>query len=312
MKDQQVIEQTLDSREVAEMVGKRHKNLIRDIGRYIEQIKESNLIINETDEEHISTKLKIEPSEFFYENTYMDSTGRSLPCYDITLKGCEFIAHKLTGVKGTAFTARYINRFHEMQERLTGQDSGLGLPWFIRKFRGNHIVLERDFISITGVDVKKHKLFYREEYFSPYDINGWGWNCNKEKFKQEYGFDFGEDHCMNYFYLSGVKKALRILVNDNRVEMKPGSYELLVGEVEKVQRMELEELGMKDPGAEKISVTSVGGLPIQIVVNLQVSGQAPDGYAVVEQVKSLPLSIDQKNLQSKKYERVSLNISTAG
>ena len=80
----------------------------------------------------------------------------------------------------------------------------------------------------------------------------------------------------------------------------------------KLYDMELEELGMKDPGAEKISVTSVGGLPIRIMVNLQVSGQAPDGYAVVEQVKSLPLSIDQKNLQSKKYERVSLNISTAG
>ena len=41
-----------------------------------------------------------------------------MPCYDVTKKGCEFIAHKLTGVKGTAFTARYINRFHDMEETI--------------------------------------------------------------------------------------------------------------------------------------------------------------------------------------------------
>ena len=34
----------------------------------------------------------------------------------VTKKGCEFIAHKMTGQKGTEFTARYINRFHEMEE----------------------------------------------------------------------------------------------------------------------------------------------------------------------------------------------------
>ena len=42
-----------------------------------------------------------------------------MPCYRITKKGCEFIAHKLTGVKGTEFTARYVNRFHEMENKLS-------------------------------------------------------------------------------------------------------------------------------------------------------------------------------------------------
>lgn len=45
-----------------------------------------------------------------------------MPCYDITKKGCEFIAHKLTGIKGTEFTARYINRFHEMEDALSGMN----------------------------------------------------------------------------------------------------------------------------------------------------------------------------------------------
>lgn len=97
------IEQTLDSREVAEMVGKEHHKLLRDIRIYTGQLTES----------------KIGCSDFFRESNYKDSTGRTLPSYQVTKKGCEFIAHKLTGVKGTAFTARYINRFHELQEQIS-------------------------------------------------------------------------------------------------------------------------------------------------------------------------------------------------
>ena len=84
-------EETLDSREVAEMVEKQHKNLLRDINGYIENMKQG-------------TELKIEPSEFFIPSTYTDSTGRKLPCFLVTKKGCEFIANKLTGEKGTKFT----------------------------------------------------------------------------------------------------------------------------------------------------------------------------------------------------------------
>lgn len=41
-----------------------------------------------------------------------------MPCYNVTKKGCEFIAHKLTGIKGTEFTAKYINRFHDMEDTI--------------------------------------------------------------------------------------------------------------------------------------------------------------------------------------------------
>ncbi len=89
----QEIEQTLDSREVAEMVKKTHKELLRDIRRYCEQLGES----------------KIALTEFFSESTYVTEQNKTMPCYLVTKKGCEFIAHKLTGIKGTEFTARYIN-----------------------------------------------------------------------------------------------------------------------------------------------------------------------------------------------------------
>lgn len=93
------IEQTLTSMEVAEMVEKAHKDLMRDIRRYTKQFNEGNLA----------------PVDFWVESNYADSKGETRPCYNIYKKGCEFIAHKLTGTKGTVFTAKYINRFHEME-----------------------------------------------------------------------------------------------------------------------------------------------------------------------------------------------------
>lgn len=93
------IEQTISSVEVAEMVGKEHSKLLRDIRNYIAQLAEA----------------KIGLGDFFTESTYKDANNQSRPCFNVTKKGCEFIAHKLTGTKGTEFTARYINRFHEME-----------------------------------------------------------------------------------------------------------------------------------------------------------------------------------------------------
>lgn len=93
------LQQKLDSREVAEMVGKAHNKLMRDIRDYIDQLGES----------------KIGHTDFFSESTYTTAQNKVLPCYLITKEGCEFIAHKLTGIKGTEFTAKYIKRFHQME-----------------------------------------------------------------------------------------------------------------------------------------------------------------------------------------------------
>jgi Rha family phage regulatory protein len=95
----------LDSREVAEMVGKEHNKLLRDIRVYITQLDAS----------------KVGHTDFFTESQYTDKSNRQKPCYLVTKKGCEFIAHKLTGVKGTEFTAKYINRFHEMEYTIKTQ-----------------------------------------------------------------------------------------------------------------------------------------------------------------------------------------------
>lgn len=101
----------IDSREVAEMVEKQHKNLLADIRGYLKIMEKS-------------TELKIQPSDFFVEATYQDSTGRELPRYLITKKGCDMIANKLTGEKGVLFTAAYVTAFEEMRQALTAPRLG--------------------------------------------------------------------------------------------------------------------------------------------------------------------------------------------
>lgn len=96
-------ELTLDSREVAQMVEKNHAHLLRDIETYIG---------------YLGQNPKLDSDNFFIESSYKAGTGKNYKCYQITKKGCEFIAHKLTGKKGALFTATYINRFHEMEQAL--------------------------------------------------------------------------------------------------------------------------------------------------------------------------------------------------
>lgn len=93
-------EQMITSLEVAGMVEKQHNELLKDIRRYIEQLGEGNF----------------PHTDFFTESTYVTEQNKLMPCFNVTKKGCEFIAHKMTGVKGAVFTARYINRFHEMED----------------------------------------------------------------------------------------------------------------------------------------------------------------------------------------------------
>ena len=122
---QQQIEQTLDSREVAEMVGKKHTDLMRDIKRYLNQMEKINCE---------DPKRKIAFSDFFIESSYnAEGQKRTYPCYLVTKKGCEFIAHKLTGQKGTEFTATYINRFHEMEGALEAKAAPMAIQQFMER-----------------------------------------------------------------------------------------------------------------------------------------------------------------------------------
>jgi len=89
-----------DSRDVALSINREHNSLMKSIRGYIQHL----------------TQGKIAHSNFFIESIYQDSTGRSLPCYLLTKKGCNMVANKMTGEKGVLFTAAYVTKFEEMEE----------------------------------------------------------------------------------------------------------------------------------------------------------------------------------------------------
>ena len=254
----QTLEQTLDSREVATMVEKDHAMLLRDLRRYTKQF----------------TECKIAVSDFFRKSEYKDSTGRTLPCYSITLKGCEFIAHKLTGTKGTIFTARYINRFHEMQDILSKQKSEPELPWFIRRFRGKYIMLFRDFETVTGISLHHSQPFWKahcdvmNSRCSVY-WNGWGWHTtiDKEKFLKEYGFEYGDEECMFYLYPCGIRKALQLCREDKRLKLEQSAYDMISDSLKAVAKIE-------KPAKAEIQTAKKESVSMQPLVQIQVFGNS--------------------------------------
>lgn len=157
--------QTITSMEVAEMVGKDHSKLLRDIREYITQLDAS----------------KIGRTDFFTESEYVDKANRKKPCYRVTKKGCEFIAHKLTGIKGTEFTAQYINRFHEMEDRINGVDFQ-SQPEFLLCLQGVKFVADDLHVSEASKLHMYNKTF--EEYGLPtsslpkYEDNGSREQCS--------------------------------------------------------------------------------------------------------------------------------------
>lgn len=94
-------QEVMDSRDVAKMINKTHAHLMRDIARYINDIL---------------TDPKLDSLDFFIESSYEDAKGEVRKCYLLTKQGCEFVANKLTGKKGTIFTATYVGLFNEYQK----------------------------------------------------------------------------------------------------------------------------------------------------------------------------------------------------
>lgn len=84
--------QTLSSKDVAEMLGKRHDNFMRDIRKYI-------------------TTLGEDAPKHFIGGTYKDGLGKVRAGYDITLAGCNLIAGRIIGVAGNEFREKYMEAF---------------------------------------------------------------------------------------------------------------------------------------------------------------------------------------------------------
>jgi phage regulator Rha-like protein len=96
------LENRISSREVAQMMEIEHKNLLKKIDGINKDL----------------TSSKVSPSKYWIEGIYKDSKGEERREFQITKRGCEFLAHKTTGTKGNLFTDRYMDRFEQMKEQI--------------------------------------------------------------------------------------------------------------------------------------------------------------------------------------------------
>lgn len=57
---------------------------------------------------------------YFIPSTYRAGT-REYKCYEVTKMGCELLGNKQQGEKGILFTAKYVERFNQMEQAIKGQ-----------------------------------------------------------------------------------------------------------------------------------------------------------------------------------------------
>ena len=137
-----------DSRDIAEIVGKAHDQLMRSIRGYINVL---------------STSAKLQTLDFFIESTYKDAKGEIRPCYLLTKAGCEMVANKMTGEKGILFTATYVQAFNRMEKFTKGNLS-------INEFKGQLVTLVNDMFEEKLKDVKE---YYKIQSKSKVDISSY-------------------------------------------------------------------------------------------------------------------------------------------
>lgn len=100
----------VSSREVAEMMDIDHSKLLRKIDGINKDFNQA----------------KIGFVKYWTEGVYKDSKGEERREFQISKKGCEFLANKTTGTKGNLFTDRYMDKFEQM-ENIINNNPGMGI-----------------------------------------------------------------------------------------------------------------------------------------------------------------------------------------
>lgn len=93
---------------IAEYFGKNHKEVLRDI------------------KEKVIPGVSAEFTERnFALSSYVDSTGRTLPMYELTRDGFTMVAMGYTGAKAMEFKEAYIKAFNKMEDSLNKKNASL-------------------------------------------------------------------------------------------------------------------------------------------------------------------------------------------
>lgn len=91
-----------DSRDIAALIERPHWIIMRSIRTMSKHLTDNKFVV----------------SDYFTEATYIDPTGRELPNFYLTEMGCDMVANKQEGERGTIFTAQYVQAFHAMRDEL--------------------------------------------------------------------------------------------------------------------------------------------------------------------------------------------------
>ncbi len=152
------------SLKVAEYFGKQHKNVIQSIETLLK-------------DQDVAARLNFQPSE------YQDSTGRTLPAYDLDRDGFTLLAMGFTGKQALQFKLSYIDAFNKAEKALTSlltpsipQDPILALVQAVQMSREKVLSLESgQHVLATGLaetrnDVAKLKESQRLESWQAHNV----------------------------------------------------------------------------------------------------------------------------------------------
>ena len=148
---------TISSREVAEMMEVKHGHLLEKIDN-----------INKTFDNR-----KIDFQKYWVESSYKtEGNNKTYREYQVTKKGCEFLAHKSTGEKGIVFTDRYMDKFEAMEKALKSPSYMIEDPikraeaWIEEQKEKRRIEQERNLLQIELDESKDYYSIKRVAFLN--------------------------------------------------------------------------------------------------------------------------------------------------
>lgn len=152
--------QTITTLEIAEMMEIPHYEILRKL----EGTKNADGSTKQIGIIPVLTDGNFPVSDYFTLSTYKDASGKENRCYNATKLGCDFLANKFTGEKGILFTAKYVKRFHEMEQELKPKSSAEMLLMYAQQFyeQEQRLNVVEDNIKRLEAKVTTHN----DEYFT--------------------------------------------------------------------------------------------------------------------------------------------------
>lgn len=188
----------IDSRTVAEVFDKEHKNVIQAIEKLkknLENIKAENSALTENADNSGKNQSAENSADYnkdidflFIPAVYKDSKGRRQKCYNMNRKGFTLLTFGFTGEKALKFQTEYITRFDEMEELIRDKLAYLedypGFTDAIKYFKDNYSNSENEArwiyaneqdvvnVAVLGMTAKAFKKRYgipdNERSIKPY------------------------------------------------------------------------------------------------------------------------------------------------